>query len=356
MHLILLEVKNYLREIWTIVAFLAAGLLIAWILWFGVLELSNRGSLFEPFTLGVVDNDGTPELIFVFDFFNEYIIDLEFMAEEEAHQKLSNGEIPVFVELPHRFTQDVFHGTNSPFIVHIDSRFPLQGNLVQMLASGGIAYLSASQAGVYATLGYARDSGISWEETQRNLLIPVNMAFVQQMLKFEDIFKEEIVHLVEGSVTDYFIVRFAVFWHMLSLIVLAKFLSGYSLGVMARFKVAKIPQWQVCGIKWAGLFIVIGLISTPLMPFVGILEALMLSAFVSAFGLFIGKHPLFIFFAALLMYFASGGIIPYVFLPRELLPLRWLSVNYWVAIGHIPLILGVSLCFFSGYVLKMRVR
>ena len=354
--MILLEVKNYLREIWAIIAFLAAGLLIAWVLWFGVLELGDRGSLFEPFTIGVVDNDGTPELIFVFDFFNEYVIDLEFMTEEEAHQKLASGEIPAFVELPHRFTQDVFRGSNSPFTVHIDSRFPLQGNLVQMLASGGIAYLSASQAGVYATLGYARDAGVSSEDIQRNLLIPVNMAYVQQMLNFEDIFKEEVVHLVEGSITDYFIVRFAVFWHMLSLIILAKFLCGYPSGVMARFKLAKIPQWQVCGIKWAGLFIVTGLMSIPLMPFVGILEAIALSVFVSTFGLLIGKHPLFIFFAALLMYFASGGIIPYVFLPRELLLMRWLSVNYWVASGNILLILGVSLCFFSGYVLKTRAR
>lgn len=353
--MILLEAKNYMREVWAIIAFLAAGLLIAWVLWFGVLELSERGSIFEPFTLGVVDNDGTPELIFVFDFFNEYVIDLEFMTQEEARQKLTDGEIPAFVELPHRFTQDVFRGENSPFIVHIDNRFPLQGNLVQLLASGGIAYLSASQAGVYATLGYAQDAGISGEDVQRNLLIPVNMAYVQQMLNFNDIFREEVVHLVEGSVTDYFIVRFAVFWHMLSLIVLAKFLRGYPPGVMARFKLAQTPQWQVCGIKWTGLFIVIGLMSIPLMPFVGILEALALSAFVSAFGLFVGKHPLLIFFAALLMYFASGGIIPYVFLPRELLLMRWLSVNYWVAGGNIFLILGVSLCFFSGYVLKTRV-
>ena len=354
--MILLEVKNYLQEIWAIIAFLVAGFLIAWVLWFGVLELSNRGSLFEPFTLGVVDNDGTPELIFVFDFFNEYVIDLEFMTEAEALQKLSDGDIPAFVELPHRFTQDVFHGTNSPFVIHVDSRFPLQGSLVQMLASGGIAYLSASQAGVYATLGYARDFGISWEDTQRNLLIPVNMAFVQQMLNFEDIFRKEVVHLVDGSVTDYFVVRFAVFWHMLSLIVLAKFLSGYAPGIMARFAVAKIPKWQVCGIKWSGLFIIIGIMSIPLMPFIGILQAVALSAFVSAFGLLIGKHPLSIFFAALLMYFASGGIIPYVFLPRALLPMRWLSINYWVAIGNIPLILGVSLCFFSGYVLKTQAR
>ena len=354
--MILLELKSYISGLWGIVAYLIAGLLVAWILWFGILELSERGSLFEPFTLGVVDSDGTPELIFVFDFFNEYVIDLEFMDEDEALERLASGDIPAFVELPGNFTQDVFRGVNSPFTVHVDSRFPLQGNLVQLLATGGIAYLSASQAGVYATMGYAHDAGMAWSDIQRTLLIPVNMAFVTEMLNFNDIFRQEVVYLVDGSLTDYFISRFAVFWHVLSLIILAKFLPSYSNGIMARFKLAKIPWWQVTMIKWTGLFIVLSLMSIPIMPIVGVIEAIALSAFVSSFGLFVGKHPLFIFFAALLMYFASGGIIPYVFLPRELLLMRWLSPNYWVASGNILLILGVSLCFFCGYALKMRVR
>ena len=356
--LILLELKGYLRGIWGIIGFLAAGLLIAAVLWYGILELSDRGSLFEPFTLGVVDNDGTPELIFVFDFFNEYVIDLEFMESDEALMRLSAGDIPAFVELPSRFTQDVFQGINSPFTVHVDSRFPLQGNLVQLLASGGIAYLSASQAGVYATLGYAHDAGVSWPDVQRNLLIPVNMAFLQEMLRFDDIFRRELVQLIEGSVTDYFIVRFAVFWHILSLIILAKFLPAYSPGMLARFKLAQIPWWQIGGIKWTALFIVLVLISIPIMPFIGILGALSLSAFVTAFGLLVGNNPLLTFFSALLMYFASGGIIPFVFLPRELLAMRWVSINYWIASGNIALVLGVSLClsllYLFGYALKMR--
>lgn len=333
-----IEIKSYLQAYKELLCFLAAGIIISTVLYAGFNQLSQRGSLFEPFTVGVVDNDGTPELIFIYDFFNEYVIDLQFMDIEEAHAKLNAGNIPAFIELPENFTHDVFHSINSPFTVHVDRRFNLQGNLVQLLATGGISYLSVSQAGVYATLGYAFDAGMPWEEIQRALLIPVNMAFAQELLRYDDMFVREVVPLVQGSIADYFLSRFAVFWHVLSLLALINFLPWYSPGIMARFKVAGVPLYKVFMVKFVGLFVAVFGVSLFIVPLVGLRGVLLSSVFVAVLGLLSGRlfynsasRSLFIFFVALGMYFASGGVVPFVFLPQELAVIRIFSINYWVA-------------------------
>ena len=335
-----LEAKGYLQAYREVLCFWFAGFIIGSALWLSAGELAARGSLFEPFTAGVVDHDGTPELIFIFDFFSEYVIDLKFMEKDEALESLTQGDIPAFVELPENFTRDVFHGVNSPFTVHLNSGYPLQGNLVQLLASGGIEFLSASQAGVYATLLYAYNSGMNWEQIQRDLLIPVNMAFAQELILYEDMFVREMLPLVEGSPAHYFVIRFAAFWHMLSLLALLKFLPWYPLGVMARFKLAGVSGFEAVTIKWIGLAAAVAVMSAPIVTVAGFRPVVLSAIFVSALGLLsgrlFGKHSgacgLFIFSVALVSYFASGGIVPFVFLPQEILPMRYFSIIYWVAV------------------------
>ena len=338
-QMILLETKGYIYAYKRILFSLFAGLMVGSILWLGAEEFADRGSLFEPFTVGVVDHDGTPELVFIYNFFNEYIMDLEFMNKEQAQRLLAAGEIPAYIELPENFTQDVFQGVNTPFIIHTSGRFPLQAGLVQLLATGGIAYLSASQAGVFGTFEYAIEAGMTWQEVQQQLLFPVNIAFVQELIHYDDMFIREVLPLVEGNISDYFISRFAVFWYMLNLVALVKFLSRYPAGVMDRFKIAGVSGLRVFGVKFAGLFAVMLFLAVFIMPVTGVLPGLFLAIFTTGFGLFAGRlfkqdraAALFIFFTALFMYFASGGIIPFVFLPQELWVMRYFSINYWVSV------------------------
>lgn len=337
--MILYEVKGYLCAYKRILFTLFMGIVVGAVMLLGVNELATRGSLFEPFTVGVVDNDGAPELVFVFDFFNEHIIELEFMEKNQAAEQLALDKIPAYVELPPNFTQDVFHGVNNPFKVHVNGRYPLQTSMVQLLATGGIAYLSASQAGVYAAFEYAAEMGMTWEEIQQKLLIPVNIAFVQELMQYDNLFVREVLPLIEGDMTSYFVSRFAVFWYMLNLVALVRFLSRYPPGILARFKFAGITNLKIFGIKWSGLFAVMLVLAVPIMPIIGVISAIMLAIFATSFGLLSGRlfknesaTALFVFFVALGMYFASGGIIPFVFLPPELWPMRWLSINYWVSI------------------------
>ena len=59
-----LEIKGYAAAYKEILCFWLTGLIIGGVLFLSIGEIAERGSLFEPFTIGVVDNDGAPELIF----------------------------------------------------------------------------------------------------------------------------------------------------------------------------------------------------------------------------------------------------------------------------------------------------
>jgi len=332
------EIKSYFGDFWKVLCFWGFCFVLGVVFYFLAEVIEERGALFEPFTVGVVDNDGAAELIFLFDFFDEYVIDLEFLESEEALEALFAGDVGAFVELPENFTQNIFMGVNNPFTLNVDGRFPLQGNLAALLASGSIAYLSASQAGIYAALEYAQEQGMSWAEVVEGLLIPVNLAFAGQLAEHGALFTREVVPLVEGSVAEYFLVRFAVFLAMLALLPILDGLSWYSAGALARFKVAKMPIYKAWGAKYTALFVVLLTITLPLLFIVGFLGFVAFAAFAAVFGLFCGKikdyssRAMCVFFTAFVMYFASGGIVPFAFLPENAAVMRFFSINHWVAI------------------------
>ncbi|MCL2015391.1 MAG: ABC transporter permease [Defluviitaleaceae bacterium] len=328
-----LEIKRYFSTFAGILVFWLVSLAMFFLLNVAVAELTQRGSLFEPFTIGVVNHDETAEILFVFNFFDEYIIDLQFMEMSEAMEQLQNGIIPAFIEIPPNFTQDVFVGINSPFTIFVNNSYPLQANLAQLVATGGIAYLSVSQAGVFATLEYAQMQGIP----QSELILPVNIAFAMELLNHQDIFQTQQLPLVAGNVADYFLRRFAVFWQFLGLLVIIKILPWYSTAMLARFKLAQTPKINIITIKFAGIFAAMLLVSAPIIPILGLAATFGSALIISLFGLLAGKicqqasnRGIFIFSVALSMYFASGGIVPFAFLPQGLTVMRFFSLNYWV--------------------------
>ncbi|MCL1987175.1 MAG: ABC transporter permease [Firmicutes bacterium] len=330
--MLLLEIKS--GKYTGILFFWLASLLIFFMLNLAINEITRRGSLFEPFVVGVVNHDEAAEIAFIFNFFDQYIIQLQFMEQSEAMEQLQNGEIPAFIEIPPNFTQDVFVGRNSPFTIYVNNNYPLQVNLTQLVATGGIAYLSVTQAGVFATLEYAQQQGFP----QNELILPVNIAFAMELLTHQNMFNVQVLPLVTGNVSDYFLQRFAVFWQFLGLLAISKILPWYSFATLARFKLAKISKIKVLTIKYFGIFVAMLGVSVPILPILGIFATILSALLISAFGLFVGKlcnkdstRGMLIFSVALFMYFASGGIVPFVFLPTELAVMRWFSLNYWIA-------------------------
>jgi len=273
------------------------------------------------------------------------------LDKEEARAMLASGAIQAYIELPENFTTDIMFGVNSPFTVHVNAGFPLQGRMVQLLATGGIAYLSAAQAGIYATLDEAAASGMPREEINRFILLPVNVAFAMRLLEFEAQFIQKTLPLTgEQPPTVFYAQRFVVFWYMLNLLVFIKILRGYTAGVFARLKLAGVPLWKVLLIRFVGLWKAQVLLMLPLLFFWQNFILLALPFFMSAFAMLavmLFKQDsvcgLFIFFTALGMWFASGGIIPWVYLPRALWAMRWLSANYWATEGQWWMLLGAGI-------------
>lgn len=354
--LVLFEIKKYAQEYRRILFGILSSALTCVLIYAGVNVLLTRGQLFEPFSVGLVDNDGTPEIRFVFDFFGD-AVDIEYMDKAEAEARLAAGDIPAYAELPPRFASDILSGVNTPFYLYRNADYPLQGALSKLLATGGVAFLSSSQAGIYATLDYAAAHGLSREFTDRYILYPINIAFVKRLLDYEAFFDVQVLPLAEGDMhpAAQYVINFITFLFMVSMLSFSRALNGYHRAVYARFRLAGQPFIKIQWVRLAGIGIVNTLWITPLYTAAAYLSGsgfqlwaalsggLALALCVGTFGLMAAalfKNDtvcgLFIFIVALAMLFVSGGIIPLAYLPRAVHGLRFASLTYWAAADAAP--------------------
>jgi hypothetical protein len=364
--LIWFEIKKYLSAYKRLLFGLLSAVAACVILLSGVNGLLTRGRLFEPFSIGVVDREGTGEIRFVFDFFND-IVQMDYMDEYEAEAKLKAGAIPAYVELPERFAADIIRGKNTPFTLHGSGDFPLQLAMTKLLATGGVAFLSSSQAGIYATMDYAYEKGMGWEFANRYILYPVNVAFLKQLLNYAELFSAQTVTMTDGrTAAAHYALTFLAFLCMLALPAFAPALMGYNTGVYARYRMAGKHFLHLQCIRLAGVCAVHALWVTPAYAAVayytlpagadmpGICMAgLTLSICVGAFGLMAAAlfkdetaFGLFIFVVAFGMLFIAGGLLPPAFLPPALHPLKLASIPHWAAEENAGMLLTIScVCF-----------
>jgi hypothetical protein len=339
--LVWLEIKKYLLAYRSILLSIAAAVIICGVIGAGAAVLLSRGTLFEPFTVGVVDSGNSPEVRFIFDFFND-TVSLKFLEKAEAERMFASGEIPAYVELPEQFATDVRSGANSPLILHGNADYPLQLALTRLLASGGVAFLSASQAGVFATSDQAYADGMPWDEVQRRVVIPINVEFMQRIFKYDEFFTVEVLPLTEGTPFTNYVYSFAAFLFILNLLPLVKTMGGYKAGIYARYKLAGMDFFTVQSVRLLGSVAVHGLLTVPLFIFatkdiaLSLIAGLGLAFCVSALGLMASAlfsnetgAGLFIFLTGMFMLFISGGIIPLAFLPQGLHMLRYAGIPFW---------------------------
>ncbi|MDR1665416.1 MAG: ABC transporter permease [Clostridiales bacterium] len=344
-----IEIKKYLLAYKRVLFWLASAGLTSALLIAGVRAALARENFFEPFSVGVVDNGGSPEIRYVFDYFDE-VIALEYLEKPEAEAKLAEGTIPAYVELPESFARDIITGRNSPFTLYGNRDYPLRLSLSKLLAKSGVAFLSSAQAGIYATLDYAAAHGLPGETIDARVLLPINVAFVKKLLAHEEFFDSRTVQATGTSDPGaYYGWTFAAFMFMAGLLSFLPTLRGYGKAVYARYRLAGQSFFKIQFIRLAGLFAVEALIAAPVFtvaaawlnasPALALAKGLSLALCVSAFGLaaaalFRGKAAacgVFIFLIALTMLFFSGGTVPLAFLPRETHVLRYLTVPYWAA-------------------------
>ena len=368
MTLLRFEIKKYLLSYKSYLVWLASAALTCFILYKGAEILIERDSFFEPFSIGVVGADASPEVLFVFDFFDG-IIGLEYLEKSEAEEMLAGGAIPAYIELPDTFAADVMNGANTPFTFHGSGEYPLRLAISKILAAGGVAFLSSAQAGIYATLDYAAENGLEWRVIESRILLPINIAFIKILLEFNSLFRVENLPLTGGGdPLFFFVVAFAAFMIMTGLLASVKIFGGYSPAVYARFRLAGHSAFKICAVRFLGFFIIFGTalsglsaVSAHFSGWMGTYEAAARGAAFAAcagsFGMlsasFFKKEAacgLFIFIASLCMYGVSGGAVPLSLMPRGLHALRFASIPYWAAepsISGTYALLAFAIIFFG---------
>jgi ABC-2 type transport system permease protein len=338
-----LEIKKYLQAYRRVALTAIAAVIICAVIGAGVTVLLERNSLFEPFTVGVVDAGDSPEARFFFDFFDD-TVSLEYMDKAEAERRLQSGDIPAYAELPERFADDVISGVNTPFVLHGSADYPLQLALTRLLAAGGVAFLSASQAGVYATIDQAALGGMPYEKIQRTVVIPINVEFMSRMFDYGDFFTVEVLPLTEGTPFTHYAYTFAAFLLIINLLAFVKTMGGCTPALYARYKLARVGFIKIQLIRLAGPLAVHAALIVPLMyaaagdALIALAGGLALAFCVSAFGLmtaalFNGETAagMFVFVIGVAMLFVSGGVVPLAYLPPGLQPLRYAGIPYWAA-------------------------
>jgi hypothetical protein len=212
-----------------------------------------------------------------------------------------------------------------------------------------VAFLSSSQAGIYATIDLAREQGMEWDFINRYILFPINIAFINHMLRYDEFYFVEVVPLTQSELSPaaHYIFCFVAFLMLLITVSFVKSLTAYTRAVYDRYRLAGWSVVRVQGIRLAGLFIVNLALALPLYGLSVYLTGmfywpggLALVFCVSGFALMAAalfKNEtacgLFLFVSALAMIFVAGAILPLPFLPQALHDWRYVSVVYWASVA-----------------------
>jgi len=363
-RLLLYEAKRCLPEYKKMLFFLAAAAVFCAVLAHGVRVVIERGAPLEKFTVGVVDNDRSPEFQILLDFFYEHA-DLAPLAEDEARALLAAGEIPAYAVFPAGFSSNIITGANRPFYLYGDPNKPLAVSAAKLLTTAASAFLSASQAGIYAAMDFAEVSGMKRGEVMDALLYPVNVAFIKQLLAYENFFDSRVQSVTDGSLPPAvnYGVLFASFWLVAVQAAFVSSYRGYNRAVMARLKIAGVSGVKVQLIRLYGsaVFMVpavlaavcaAGILGFNEMTAAVFFGAAAYAVCAGAYGLTAasvfksdGAAGIFIFVTSFFMLFTSGGLVPVSFLPQSVRRLAPFSLHYWAAEAYAGNIFSVAVLF-----------
>ncbi len=336
-------------------------------------DITNRGSLFAPFQIGVVDANNGSAIDILIKTFNEtpsvaQIVTLERMDKQIAEAQLENGTIPAYIEIPEGFVDSIINGTNMPFSLHTANPFSLQATASRLLAYGAVSFLSVSQAGVYAVYDVAFSNGLDTTFIDSHIFFPINLAYGMNIVEYEKFFVPKTLYATgELSVTQHYLLSFAVFFMFLCNLSLLKPVIAFNRQLYARYKLAGFSFTSAFGMNSLGFVLGNLVVSIPLLVLLGV-KALPVILCVTGAVLLIatilpneaaaGFTTLIV---ATVMLFCSGGVLPLSFLPDIFSKINVLTVNYYALNASksgimlaVPLLAGL-MCGAAAFCIKGRV-
>ncbi len=336
-------------------------------------NITNRGSLFAPFQIGVVDGNNGATIDILIKTFNEtpsvsQIVTLERLDKQTAESQLDVGTIPAYIEIPEGFVDSIMTGTNMPFSLHTANSFSLQSTAARLLAYGAVAFLSVSQSGVYAVYDVAFSNGLDGAFIDSHIFFPINLAYGMNIVEYEKFFVPKTLYATgELTVIQHYLLSFAVFFMFLCNLSLLKPVIAFNRQLYARYKLAGFSFASAFGMNTLGfvlgnlvvsvpLFILLGIKALPVM--LCVTGAVLLIATIIPNEAAAGFTTLIV---ATVMLFCSGGVLPLSFLPDIFSKINVLTVNYYAlnaakadVMLSVPLLAGL-LCGVAAFCIKGRV-
>lgn len=329
----------------------------------GIMKSQGDSASVQPMPVGLVlPDDGDEYTEFAFDFISEIdsiktVCTFEQMSRDEAFDKLDDREVAAVILLPDNFAEHILNGTNTPAdIVLPTTGITSQSALFRSLVTAGVDDLAAAQAGIYAADDVCRIYSI--QDGIRHSEKVLNKEYFAYALDRSVYFKEQNV----SATGDLSTTQFYLCSGLLGLL----FLSGISCFDLFRkesgalqmcLKREGLQQWfqNVCKIASVSILyflilailLIIGKSTIQSKEIAALIPALNLANLTALFCIIfcifaiifliyqLAGHPstgvILLFLLAVGMLFASGNIIPAVFLPKAfatiglLMPTTYLS-------------------------------
>ena len=307
-------------------------------LFFAFKYFSDRQSLIEKFTLPIVIEDENKYLNLVSGMLldikdYENIISMEIISKESADEKLKNEEIPCYIYIKEGFADSVIYGENNDIVFVGNKNISLPYTISENIVKAGVAFLSSSQSGIYATAGYAYENGVSPDDINGAITDNINIKFGLALLNYKSYF-EEVTISPSGAFDLFESFVFSVIFFLL-MIFSINFYSEISgiIVIQDRLKLCNFSFWKLISVIFLCLIIIYSIIASPLFYFFGfktiflIINISALCVFSSLFFKDFTSSGFFTLTISLVMLFISGGIIPKGLLPNVVNKISFLSVN-----------------------------
>lgn len=331
--------------------------------------MESRKSLIEKFKMGIVIEDSNKYLDYLLNIglsqkdLNE-TIQFEIMDKKTAEDLLYNQNIPSYIIIPDGFTSSILDGSNINIGFVANPNIEIPYKISEIIVKAGVAFLSSSQSGIYATIDYANKNNIYSERAVTN----INIEFGKALLAYKNYYNEKLVYTTGNlpvktnylySIIIFFITIFGI-----------NFYSGlnqiFNKEVYPRLK--PMGFRKVLLVTFVSIFILCNIVCIPAYYFMGF-KTILLAINLASLFVFCSlcfknntSNGLFIFSISIFMLLISGGIIPRSFLPQLINNISFLSINYYylnnTGLNYIfyTIIFSVVLVFASLKLYKKRVE
>lgn len=133
------------------------------------------------------------------------ICHFSYLGEEDAYEKMKEGEFSAVISFPKEFFSDVDSGKNTPAVLCVPRDSKLHVKLFQELVLDGVEFLQVSEAGVYASLDTA--DVFKAKMSKHDIGNYIAELYARTVLNRSDIYEKKVVSpLGQSNATQYYLV------------------------------------------------------------------------------------------------------------------------------------------------------